>query len=156
MVIVIVALVVVIMVMVNKSPMKLTRGWPVAKSPIGDIWAGVSGPRRCILVALFQWLAFIWDLLLRKWCPNYLHNLWKMSKIGQNSMKKWTFFAIILPWMASYESERSFLVIFSARDDLVKVSWKLDARKCQNQLTPPHFDQLSERSQPLAHDDAVR
>ena len=31
----------------------------------------------------------------------------------------------------------------------IKVSWKLDARKCQNQLTPPYFDQLSERSQPL-------
>ena len=25
----------------------------------------------------------------------------------------------------------------------------MDARKCQNQLTPPYFDQLSERSQPL-------
>ena len=74
-----------------------------------------------------------------------------MSKIGQNSMKKWPFFAIILPWMASYGSERSFLLIFSARDDLVKVSWKLDARKCQNQLTPPYFDQLRERHQPLSH-----
>ena len=50
-------------------------------------------------------------------------------------MKKWPFFAIILPWMASYGSETSFLLIFSARDDLVKVSWKSDARKCQNQVT---------------------
>ena len=64
-------------------------------------------------------------------------------------MKKLPLFAIILPWMASYGSERSFLVIFSARDNLVKVSWKSDAQKCQNQLTPPYFDQLSERSQPL-------
>ena len=77
-------------------------------------------------------------------------NLWKMSqKKGQNSMRKWPFFAIILLWMASYGSERSFLLIFSARDDLVKVSWKSDAGKCQNQLTPPYFDQLSERHQPL-------
>ena len=50
-------------------------------------------------------------------------------------MKKWPFFAIILPWMASYGSERSFLLIFIARDDLVKVSCKSDARKCQNQGT---------------------
>ena len=64
-------------------------------------------------------------------------------------MKNWPFFAIILPWMARYGSETSFLLIFSARDDLVKVSWKSDARKCQNQLTPHYFDQLSERYQPL-------
>ena len=51
--------------------------------------------------------------------------------------------------MASYGSETSFLLIFSARDDLVKVSWESDARKCQNQLTPPYFDQLSERHQLL-------
>ena len=79
----------------------------------------------------------------------YGRNQWKMSKIGQNSMKKWPFFAIILPWMARYGSKRSFLLIFSARDDLVKVSWKSDVGKCQNQLTPPYFDQLSERHQPL-------
>ena len=51
--------------------------------------------------------------------------------------------------MASYGSERSFLLIFYARDDLVKVSWKSNAGKCQNQVTPPYFDQLSESSQPL-------
>ena len=49
-----------------------------------------------------------------------------MSKIGQNSI-----FAIILPWMARYGSKRSSLLIFSARDDLVKVSWKSDVGKCQ-------------------------
>ena len=43
----------------------------------------------------------------------------------------------------------ALLLILSARDDLVKVSWKSDAGKCQNQLTPPYFDQLSERHQPL-------
>ena len=37
--------------------------------------------------------------------------------------------------MASYGSEISFLLVFSARDDLVKVSWKSDAQKCQNQVT---------------------
>ena len=73
----------------------------------------------------------------------------KNSKIGQNSMKKWPFFAIILPWMASYGSKRSFLLILSAKDDLVKVSWKSDARKYQNHVTPPYFDQLSERCQLL-------
>ena len=62
-----------------------------------------------------------------------------MSKIGQNSIKKGRFLPL------SYH----LLLIFSARDDLVKVSWKSDARKCQNQLTPPYFDQLSERHQPL-------
>ena len=59
-----------------------------------------------------------------------------MSKIGPNSMKKWPFFAIILPWMTSYGPEISFLLVFSARDDLVKVSWKSDAQKCQNEVTP--------------------
>ena len=72
-----------------------------------------------------------------------------MPKIGQNCMKKWPFFAIFLPWMASYGPKRSFLLIFSARDDLVKVSWKSDAGKCPNQVTPPYFDQLSERHQLL-------
>ena len=38
------------------------------------------------------------------------------NKKGQNSIKKWPFFAIILLWMASYGSERSFLLIFSARE----------------------------------------
>ena len=51
--------------------------------------------------------------------------------------------------MASYGTERSFLFISSARDDLVKVSGKSGAWKCQNQLTPPYFDQLSERHQLL-------
>ena len=60
---------------------------------------------------------------------------WKLSKICQNSMKKWPFFAIFLPWMASSGSNRSFRLIFSARDDLVKVSWKSDARRSQNQVT---------------------
>ena len=72
MVIVVMAIVVVIMVMVNESTMKLTRGWPVGEFPFDNMWAGWSGPRRCILVALLQWLTFIWDLLLRKKCPNYL------------------------------------------------------------------------------------
>ena len=45
---------------------------------------------------------------------------------------------------------KKFLLICSARDDLVKVSCKSDARKCQNQVTPPNFDQLSESSQPLS------
>ena len=66
-------------------------------------------------------------------------------------MKNWPFVAIILPWMASYGPERSLLLIFSARDDLVKVSWKSDARKCQNQVTPPYFDQLRERCESLWH-----
>ena len=51
--------------------------------------------------------------------------------------------------MARYGSIKSFLIIFSARDDLVKVSWKSDAGKCRNQQTPPYFDELSERYQPL-------
>ena len=34
--------------------------------------------------------------------------------------EKWPFFAIILPQMASYGSKTSFLLIFSAKDDLVK------------------------------------
>ena len=54
-------------------------------------------------------------------------------------------FAIILPWMASYGSERSFLLIFSARDDLVKVS----CSEVPKPSYPSYFDQLSERHQLL-------
>ena len=71
-----------------------------------------------------------------------------VSKIGQISMKKMPFFVIILPWMASNGSERCFLLIFSARDDLAKVAWKSAARKRQNPLNPPYFDRLSERASP--------
>ena len=95
-------------------------------------------------------MACLWNPKYALLEHKYGRNQWKMSKIGQNSMKKWPFFAIILPWMARYGSKRSFLLIFSARDDLVKVSWKSDVGKCQNQLTPPYFDQLSERHQLLS------
>ena len=104
-----------------------------------------KGSSSCLLCVACLWNPK-YSLLEHK----YGRNQWKMSKIGQNSMKKWPFFAIILPWMARYGSKRSFLLIFSARDDLVKVSWKSDVGKCQNQLTPPYFDQLSERHQPLS------
>ena len=62
----------------------------------------------------------------------------KYFKTRSKFHEKWPFFAII------------FLLIISARDDLVKVSWKSDARKCQNQPSPPYFYQLSERSQSLS------
>ena len=48
-----------------------------------------------------------------------------------------------------YGSATSFLLIFNVKNDLVKVSCKSDARKRQNQVTSPYFDQLSERCQPL-------
>ena len=75
-----------------------------------------------------------------------------MKKVKNRSKfhEKWPSFAINLPWMASYGSERSFVPISSARDNLVKVSWKSDARKCQNQVTP-YFDQLRERCESLWH-----
>ena len=43
--------------------------------------------------------------------------------------------------MAMYGSATSFLLIFNVKNDLVKVSCKSDAQKCQN----PYFDQVSER-----------
>ena len=98
-------------------------------------------------------VSYVWPACgtpsLPVWNINMVAIYEKCPKIGQNSMKKWPFFANILPWMARYGSKRGFLLILSARDDLVKVSWKSDAGKCQNQLTPPYFDQLSERHQPL-------
>ena len=81
-------------------------------------------------------VAYLWNPITSRLEHKYGRNRWKMSKAGQNSMTKWPFFAIILPWMASYGSEISCLLVFSARDDLVKVSWKSDAQKCQNQVTP--------------------
>ena len=65
----------------------------------------------------------------------YDRNLWQKVKNRSKLHEKWSFFVIILPWRAGYCSERSFLLIFIARDDLVKVSCKFDARKCQNQVT---------------------
>ena len=40
-------------------------------------------------------------------------------------------------------------MVYSARDDMVKVSSKSEIGKCQNQVTSPYFDQLSETRQPL-------
>ena len=45
--------------------------------------------------------------------------------------------------------QKKFSTHICARDDLVKVSRKSDARKCQNQVTSPYFDQPSERCQTL-------
>ena len=72
-----------------------------------------------------------------------------MSKIGHNSIKIWLFLPFYLPWMSCYGSARSCLLIFSARDDSVKVPWKSDVGKCRNQVTSSYFDQLSESTQPL-------
>ena len=69
-----------------------------------------------------------------------------MSKFHE----KMAVLAIILPRMASFGAERSFLLILFARDDLVKVLEKSDARKCQN---ASYFDWLSESSQPLCNCD---
>ena len=66
----------------------------------------------------------------------------EMSKF----LEKMAVLAIILPRMA----QRSFLLILFARDDLVKVLEKSDARKCQN---ASYFDWLSESSQPLCNCD---
>ena len=60
-----------------------------------------------------------------------MKNVKNRSKFNE----KWPLFAIILPWMASYGSKISFLLIFSDTDDLVKVSWKSNSWKCQNQVT---------------------
>ena len=49
-------------------------------------------------------------------------------------MKKLLFFCHFLLWIASYGPEGSFLLIFWARDDLVKVLWKWDTWKCQTNL----------------------
>ena len=63
-------------------------------------------------------------------------------------MKKMAVFATSVQLMVGYGLERSFLLIFSARDDLVKVSSKSDIGKCQSRVTFPYFDQLSERRLP--------
>ena len=44
-----------------------------------------------------------------------------------------------------YGPATTFLLIFSVKNNLVKVSCKSDAQKCQN----PYFDQVSESTQPL-------
>ena len=62
-----------------------------------------KGSSSCLLCVACLWNPK-YSLLEHK----YGRNQWKMSKIGQNSMKKWPFFAIILPWMTRCGSERSF------------------------------------------------
>ena len=62
---------------------------------------------------------------------------WKMSKI---SMKKWPFFAIVLLWMARYGSETSFLLIFSANDDVVKSFVKIGCSGVPKPTSHPYFD----------------
>ena len=57
-------------------------------------------------------------------------------------MKNRLYIAIILPEMVSYGSETSFLLIFSAKNDLVRKSAK-------SKLPSIYFDQLIERCQPL-------
>ena len=63
--------------------------------------------------------------------PQSLKNVKHMLKFRD----KMAVLTIILPRKAIYGSERSFLLILSARDDLVKVLRKSDARKCQNHVT---------------------
>ena len=107
-------------------------------SPHTNFWGPTSRPHtEDLVMSLFFYLGVhsSWLGMAQKW-----------SKFHETMAN----FAIILPLMASYGSVRSYLPEFSARDDLVKVSWKLDARKCQNQPTPPFFDQLNESSQPLS------
>ena len=65
----------------------------------------------------------------------YGRNQWKMSKMGQNSMKKMDRFLPLSchEWqvMGPKEVFNSYLV---PEMNLVKVSWKLNARKCQTNL----------------------
>ena len=62
------------------------------------------------------------------------------------SKSKNCFFAITLLWMASYGSERNFLLIFSARYDLVSFV-KIGRSEVSKPSLPPYFDLLSESSQ---------
>ena len=66
-------------------------------------------------------------------------------------MKKKAVFCHYLVKNGNLWVRKKFYTLCSARDDLVKVSLKSDARKCQNQVTSPYFDQLSESTQPLCH-----
>ena len=60
-----------------------------------------------------------------------MKNVKKRSKFHE----KMAVFCHYLTTYGKLWSERSFLLIFSARDDLVNVSWKSDTRKCQYQST---------------------
>ena len=57
--------------------------------------------------------------------------------------------AVFLPLSCHEWQVRGPKEVFSSYLVLVKVSWKSDAWKCQNQVTSPYFYQLSERHQPL-------
>ena len=104
---------------VMKSGPKSKKKWLITTSPMCGL---------LVEPQFFPFGTYIWSQSMK--------NVRNRSKFNEQV----AVFAIILPWMASYGSERSFLLIFSARDDLVKVSWKSAAWKCQNQLTPPYFD----------------
>ena len=60
----------------------------------------------------------------------------KNVKNRSKSMNKWPFFPLSNHgWQVMGPKEVFFFLIFGARGDLVKVLWKSDARKCQNQVT---------------------
>ena len=73
-------------------------------------------------------------------------------KTGQNYMKNSHICHYLATngklWVLNKFSPHMY--VSSTRDDLVKVSRKLNAWKCQNQVTYPYFDQLSERYHALS------
>ena len=94
-----------------------------------------------------HYVSYVWPACGTPILPIWNIYIWSQSMKNVRNRSKFNeqvaVFAIILPWMASYGSERSFLLIFSAKDVLAKVSWNSNAGKCQNQPTPPYFDQLA-------------
>ena len=54
--------------------------------------------------------------------------------------------------VGSYGPEGSFLLVLSAIDDLVKVSFKSDARKCQNQVTSLTLTSWVKVPSPFSHE----
>ena len=78
---------------------------------------------------------------------------WIWPKSMKNVKNRWKFhekLAVFCHYlaMASYGSERSFVIMFSARDD-GKSFMKIGCLEVRKLSYPPYFDHLSESSQPL-------
>ena len=61
-----------------------------------------------------------------------MRNVKSRSKSNEKNAFVWHFPAM----NGKLWSEISFLSVFGARDDLIKVLWKRDAQRCQNGVTP--------------------
>ena len=109
------------------------------RSKMDNFWA-IPSHKRWTPKKAHHHVSYVWPA-----CRTPKHPVWNISmadiyenvKNRSKFHEKWPFLPLSCHEGQVMGPKKSFLLIFSARDDLVKVSWKSDARKCPN---PPCFD----------------